>query len=379
MFVKSSIQQEASDIYNKLLQSKAFFHQLGNIEFATQPKEIIYRENKLILYRFRPQVKTVATTPLLIVFALINRPDILDFSAEQSFIKGLLQAGRDVYLLDWGYPSAADHSLSLSTYIAGYLRNCIQEIKSCSRQAQVDLLGICQGGVLSLCYASLFPEDLRRLVLISTPIDFQTKGDVLSRWAQRAPVERLVKAQGNIPGPWLANLFRGLRPFQLLGKKYLVLLDQVSRLQPDSTWLQDFFRVEKWLLDTPDQAGKAFSQFIQIFYQQNALLRGKFVLDNYCVDLRSVTTPILNVIARDDHIVPPRASRILGKYLPLAVPCQKILPAGHIGIYLSQKTNKRLPKMIAAWLKKKEVRKSRRDNGRPAKRTDESRGRRVGG
>jgi polyhydroxyalkanoate synthase len=376
--MESRIEQEARGIYNKLLQSKALFKQLGQIQFAAQPKEVVYRENKLVLYHYQPQVKKIAEPPLLIVFALINRPDILDFSAEASFIKGLLQAGRDVYLLDWGYPSSEDCDLSLSTYVADYLRNCIQKIKSHSRQSQVDLLGICQGGVLSLCYASLFPQDLRRLVLISTPVDFQTKTDRFSRLAQRLPLEKRPVLQGNLPGAWLANLFVGLRPFHLLGKKYLGLLDQLSRPEPDAAWLKHFLLVEKWLLDTPDLAGKAFSQFIQIFYQQNSLLRGKFDLDKYCVDLRSITTPVLNVIAREDHIVPPRASRILGKYLPLAAHSQRTLPAGHIGIYLSQKTSQRLPKMIAAWLRKKEVRTVGRDDGRTAKGKDKGRGRRVG-
>lgn len=356
--MESPIQREALEIYNKMLHSRALFKQLGQIEFATQPKEIIFRENKLILYRFQPKVKKPALTPLLIVFALINRPDILDFSADNSFIRGLLDAGRDVYLIDWGYPSPEDKNISLSTYIAGYLKACVNKIKDKSRQQQLDLLGICQGGVLSLCYASLFPLDVRQLVLISTPIDFQTKEDVLSQIARRASTDEFVKRQGNIPGSFLAQIFAGLRPFHLLGKKYLSLLDHLSGAKPDPVWIKQFFLVEKWLVDTPDLAGRAFSEFIKIFYQQNSLVHGKFILDDHCIDLQTLTIPVLNVIARDDHIVPPCASRILRKHLPLADYSIKTLPAGHIGIYLSQKTRKRLPALIATWLKRKEADKS---------------------
>lgn len=376
--MESVIQQEANAIYNKLLQAKLLFQQFGQIEFTTQPKEIVYREEKLVLYHYRPQVKKIAATPLLLVFALINRPDILDFSPESSFVKGLLQAGRDVYLLDWGYPSLEDRALSLGNYISGYMKNCIQEIKKQSRKDKVDLLGICQGGVLSLCYASLFPEDLRRLVLISTPVDFQTKEDVLSRLAQHANLDKLIKQQGNIPGAILAKVFEGIRPFQLFGKKYLNLLDRLSQPQEEGAWLKRFFLLEKWLQDTPDQAGKAFSQFIQAFYKENALLQGRFLIDNQKIDLRSITMPVLNVMASEDHIVPPRASRVLGSQLPFAAVSQRTLPAGHIGIYLSQKTCKRLPKLIAVWLKKKEVSNIRRSNGRTEKRKDKGCPRRVG-
>ncbi len=358
--MESAIQQEAFRLYNYLLQSKALLKQAGQIEFATQPKELIYRENKLTLYRFKPKVKKIAATPLLIVFALINRPDILDFSAEHSFIKDLLEEGRDLYLLDWGYPSPEDRHLSLQVYLKRYLKNCVKKMKEISGQEQVDLLGICQGGVLSLCYACLFPEEIRRLVLISTPIDCQTPGDVLSKMVRSAPVDQFVEKQGNIPGPWLSKLFVSLKPFHLMGKKYLKLLDHLSKEKPDPAWLNRFFLIEKWLLDTPDHAGQAFSDYVQIFYQQNSLVRGKFRLAEDEVDLQSLTAPILNVIARDDHIVPPRSSRSLGKLVPPAAYRLKMLPAGHIGIYLSQKTAKRLPKMIAAWLKQKEVKVDRR-------------------
>lgn len=356
----SSIQQEASMLYNRLLQSKALLSKIAHLEFVTQPKEEIYRENKLTLYRFQPKVKKIAVTPLLIVFALINRPDVLDFSTERSFIKGLLEEGRDVYLLDWGYPSQDDHQITLSVYLTTYLRNCVKKIKQLSGQSQLDLVGICQGGVLSICYAALFPNELRRLVLISTPIDFHTPQDILSKLIRSIPVGQFVERRGNIPGSWVAKLFISLKPFQLLGKKYLALLDHLSSAECNPAWLNHFFLIEKWLLDTPDLVGNAFSEFVKIFYQQNSFVHGKFNLAACRIDLRSLTMPILNVIARDDHIVPPEASRALRKVISSPAYSTKTLPAGHIGIYLSQKTNKRLSHLIASWLNEKEESVSRR-------------------
>jgi len=346
-----SIHSEVVNLYSKLLDSQTLFRQMGQVEFVTQPKEIIYRENKLILYHYQSKLKKAAQTPLLIVFALINRPDILDFSPDHSLIRNLLEAGRDVYLIDWGYPSAEDKDISWSVYIKRYLKNCIKKIKQKSAQSSMDLLGICQGGVMSLCYASLFPQDIKRLILISTSVNFQTEKDILSLWAQKIPIASLRERPGNVPGSWLAQAFSSIRPFQVRGKKYLALLDHLSAEKPDQAWLKDFFLLEKWQLDTPDQTSLAFTQFIQWFYQQNSLIQGKLFLEKDHIDLKKLNMPILNLAARDDHIVPPSASRALKRYVQSKDYSFKTLPSGHVGIYISRKTREQLPKLILSWLK----------------------------
>lgn len=354
--MEPSLQAETTKFYSELLESRALFYQVKQIEFSTQPKTVIYREKKLLLYHYRPKVKKPYATPLLIVFALINRPEILDLSPNCSFISSLLAAGRDVYLIDWGYPTAEDQNLSLEDYILHYLRHCVEKVKQTSYQKRIDLLGICQGGVFSLSYASLFPQDLRFLILISTPVDFQTPTDLVSRFAQKTPIDHLVSQVGNIPGTWLTQFFLALRPFHLIGKKYLTLLDYYSPEKSKASWLQQFFLMERWLWDNPDQAGRAFAQFIKNFYQQNNLLHNQFYLDKYQLHLQSITMPILNIIARDDYIVPPAASRILSKCVQSESYSLSVLPTGHIGIYVSQKTRKHLPKLISSWLKKMELR-----------------------
>ena len=132
------------------------------------------------------------------------------------------------------------------------------------------------------------------------------------------------------------------------------MLDGVAQEPSKKQELYQFFLMERWLWDTPDQAGRAFAQFVTHFYQQNGLLHKTLCLEGRPVDLKAVTMPILNIIARNDYIIPPQASHILRKQVSSECYNARILPAGHIGIYVSHKTRKRLPKLIVGWLKRRE-------------------------
>ena len=46
---------------------------------------------------------------------------MMDLQEDRSLIRGLLAAGVDVYLIDWGYPDGADRFTTLADYIDGYL------------------------------------------------------------------------------------------------------------------------------------------------------------------------------------------------------------------------------------------------------------------
>jgi len=73
-------------------------------EIAQTPKELIWTLNKAKLFRYVPVVPAEKRhpVPLFLVFALMNRPYILDLRPGHSFVEYMTQQGYDVYLLDWG-------------------------------------------------------------------------------------------------------------------------------------------------------------------------------------------------------------------------------------------------------------------------------------
>ena len=151
--------EEVRDFGMKLNQGLRTLGELGDVEVGASAKEAIYEEDKLVLYRFRPQAKVTNPIPVLIVYALVNRPYMLDLQEDRSIIRSLLRGGLDVYLVDWGYPDSADRYLTLDDYINGYIDRCVDVIRDRHGLDAINLMGVCQGGTFSLCYSALHPEE----------------------------------------------------------------------------------------------------------------------------------------------------------------------------------------------------------------------------
>lgn len=341
------IVQEIIDFNQKI--GKGFNNLLEAEEITTgvTPKTIVYQEDKTVLYRFKSEhAQAENPIPVLIVYALVNRPYMTDLQENRSTVRGLLNAGLDVYLIDWGYPDLADQYLTIDDYINGYLDRCINVIRKNHDLDKINILGICQGGTFSLCYSALHTDKVKNLVTMVTPVDFQTPGNLLSRWAQKIDIDLLVDTMGNIPGEMLNGTFLSLKPYRLMGQKYLDMVDALD--DPQSA--KNFLRMEKWIFDSPDQAGETFRQFIKDFYQENKLIKAEVQLGGQNVNLKNITMPVLNIYAEQDHLVPPSASMALKHHVGTRDYEELSFPGGHIGIYVSGKAQKTVPPRIAEWL-----------------------------
>lgn len=339
---------DSDDFYSKILQGYTVLSRAKKLDYKYNARKLVYQRSKVKLYHYEPKVKHPLATPLLVVFATVNRPEILDLFPQTSFIGGLLENGLDVYLLDWGYPDADDTDISISDYVTDYLHFCVQYIRRQHQSEQINLLGICQGGVLSLCYATLF-KTIKNLVLISTPIDFHTHDNNVGKLLSTIDVNQLINTFGNVSGEWLTNFFVTLRPFELVGKKYLRFIDQLD----NDVMTERFLYVEKWLNDAPDQTATSFRELLEDFYQANKLIQGKIDIYGRKVRLDRLTIPVLNIMASEDEIVPMSATSGLKEVIGSQDYTQEIFPSGHIGIYVSEKVGKRMPKAIAEWLKQR--------------------------
>jgi polyhydroxyalkanoate synthase len=283
---------------------------------------------------------------------LVNRPDIVDLQEGRSLVANLLNLGIDVYIRDWGYPSRGDRWLTLDDYINGYINNCVDVVRKQNNLDQINLLGICQGGTFSLCYSSLYPEKVKNLIVMVTPVDFHINEGLLNVWSgstlgsQALDVDLIVDTLGNIPGSFLNFTFIMLKPFGLGVKKYVDLLEIIDCEDK----LLNFLRMEKWIFDSPDQAGEAFRQFIKDFYQGNKLIKGQIEIGKKRVDLKNIHMPILNIYAEQDHLVLPASSLALEKYIASVDYTVRSFPVGHIGMYVSNKVQRNLPPTIVDWL-----------------------------
>jgi polyhydroxyalkanoate synthase len=200
MTIKLTAEQirDELDLYAKKLQVGVQNLQvLGEIDVGTSARELVHQRDEVSLYRYTPITASTEGIPVLIVYALVNRPYMTDLQPDRSLIRWLLEAGLDVYLIDWGYPGNAEQDLDLDAYINGYIDEMVEVLRVTADLRQVNLLGICQGGVFALCYAAMHPQKISNLVTTVTPVDFHTEHDMLSRWVAGVDVDKMVDAFGN--------------------------------------------------------------------------------------------------------------------------------------------------------------------------------------
>jgi polyhydroxyalkanoate synthase subunit PhaC len=341
----------------KLVEGIHHWSQLQEEEIVigVTPKQVVYQEDKIILYRFQPSEPQVLNTPVLIVYALVNRPFMVDLQADRSLVANLLKLGLDIYLIDWGYPTRGDRWLTLDDYINGYLDTCVDFIRTQHGLDAINLLGICQGGTFSLCCTAINPDKVKNLIVMVTPVDFHQPRALLnmqggcSLGAEALDIDLMVDASGNVSGDFLNLDFLMLKPWQLGVQKYLDLLEILDSKEK----LINFLRMEKWIFDSPDQAGEAYRQFLKDFYQANQLIKGEVRLGDRPVNLRHIRQPVLNLYAEKDHLVTPASSLALGQYIGSSDYTVQSFPVGHVGMYVSSKVQQKLPPAIAEWLKER--------------------------
>jgi polyhydroxyalkanoate synthase subunit PhaC len=337
---------EAADFQRRLAGGLETLRRVDDVDYGATPRQEVWRDGKVVLYRFIGDRAPTAKVPLLVSYALVNRPYMVDLQADRSIVRGLLARGEDVYLVDWGYPDRSDRYLTLEDYIERFLGGAVDHLRATHGLDAINLLGICQGGTFALSYAALHPDRVRNLVTMVTPVDFHTEDNMLGNWARGLDVDLMVDTLGNVPADMMNFSYLMLKPWRLFVQKYVGLVDVLD----DKDALEDFLRMEKWIFDSPDQAGEAFRQFMKQFYQGNGFVNGGIEIGGREVHLGLVEMPVLNIFAEQDHLVPPSASKPLRDLVGTDDYTELSFRGGHIGIYVSGRAQKEVPQAIHDWL-----------------------------
>jgi polyhydroxyalkanoate synthase len=353
---------DAARLGAKVLRGAELLNQVrdADVQIATTPKDLVWQQDKVSLYRFRPLAEQKIRIPVLIAYGLIGRWTMTDLQEDRSLVRNLLNLGVDLYVVDWGNPSRADRWLTLDDYICGYLDGCIAEIARRAATPKINLLGVCEGGTFTTCYAALEPDRVNTMALTITPIDFHADTvegrpghGFLNIWTRSlAPedIDALIDTHGSLPGAFTGAVFNMMTPMRSLLKYNLDMLEVVD----DQARLLNWLRMEKWIADRPDHPGEAAKQWLKDLYQQNKLVKGELMLGGRTVDLSRITMPVLNVYAKDDHIIPPATSRALGAKIGTNDYTELPLPGGHVGVFVGGRSQKLFAPAVADWLKKHE-------------------------
>ncbi len=320
-----------------------------NTELSQTPYETVYEEDRVKLKYYRPK-KSMYNTPLLVVYALINRETMLDLQPGRSVIQTFIDKGMDVYIVDWGYPTRKDKYVTIDDHVNVYMEDMVNFILKRHEIGKLNLMGICMGGVFSLMYSALHPEKIKNLVTTVTPTNFATDKGLLHIWMKNTDAEKMSDAYGNMPADIMNLGFLLLNPARLIIDKYIGFFEHMD----NKDFVENFIRMEKWIFDSPDVPGETFKQFISDCYNKNLLIQSKMELNGRRVDLKNVTMPLLNIYGKFDHLVPPEACERLTGEVGSKDTEDLCLETGHIGIYVSSKFQQKFAPKIAAWLKERD-------------------------
>jgi len=327
----------------------SLFERAHRVRKGVTDSEVVYEEDRLKVLHYVGENKPRHRTPLVFVYALVNRPYILDLKKGRSVVAKFVEHGFDTYLVDWGVPTDADRYLTLDDYLNGYLVNVMDYVCERTGQKRLNVLGYCMGGTMSAMFTSLHQDRVKNLILLAAPIDFGTRDGLLNVWTQSEyfDVDKFVDAFGNCPAEFLQASFSLLRPVQNLIQKPIDFYEHMH----EEKYLEDFLTTETWLQDNIAVPGEVYREFVKYLYQQNLLTKGRMLVGKHLVKLENITCPVLNLIGSQDDLVPCAQSLPFADFVGSKDRKSILLQGcGHIGLAIGGRAQQELWPQACEWL-----------------------------
>src|SRR5215204_4870534 len=300
-----TLAEEIKEAYRKIEKVRNILHAAGNIEVGETPNEILVENRAYRLLHYRQMVSKTARTPILVVYALINKSYVLDLQHDKSWIRSLLSQGFDVYLIDWKAPTAVDKYVSFDDYVNSYIDDCVEAVIKRTKVEKLTLHGYCMGGTMSTMYTALHQDKVRNLSVIAPVIDGQNDFTVIGNVAKNMDVDKMLQVIGNLQSEQLYALYTTL---------------------------------------------KTFRQWVSDIYQKNLLVKNEMRLSDKIVDLSTIKVPVLNVIADEDHLVSPQCSAPLNDVVASTDKRIMMFHTGHVGLIASHYSQNNVLPKVGQWL-----------------------------
>ena len=342
--------EDAGEFLEKLARVGDANRQLANVEVGETPSKVVYEENKLELLHYEPTTEEQHDVPVLFVYALFNKPFILDLQPDRSVIRTFLDNGFDVYMIDWNEPSLMDHALTFEDYIDRYIDNCVDVVRERSGSDAINLFGYCMGGTMSTLYAALYPQKVRNLGLMAISVGLRDTDSVLDQWVGEDffDVQTLVDTYGNAPAEFVDAGFSLREPVKDNLTKYLRFFDGID----DEDFVENFARMEKWVNESIDIPGQLLVDFVDATYHEELVSKNEMYVGGRHADLEALTMPIVQVIGNYDHVVPPEAQHAFTGVLP-GEPTVFESDTGHMGLAVSGRAHGEMWPGVCAWFEER--------------------------
>ncbi len=346
------------NVVERIVRAPATAFEFANMVLTTDdavigatPRDVIWTHRNTTLYRYRSSDRRHAV-PLLLVFALINRPAIFDLRPGSSLVEYLLEEGFDVFLVDWGELDEEDADMGLDDFICDELDWAVRETLRASEADELTLLGWCIGATLCAMYCGLEPDGerssaVRNLALLTMPID--GRDSRYAKWVgdPAFDVDRVADQWRMLPGSSVDFANKMMKPVTNFYTTYRRLWQTIEEGQARREAYQS---MAKWVGDNPSFPGRAWAEWIKLMYRDGALVNGGTRLRGRRVDLGRIDQNILVVTAGADHIAPRPGTMPIFDLVSSSDVTHLDRPGGHIGLIAGSAARREIWPELAGWL-----------------------------
>ena len=276
-----------------------------------------------------------------------HRSTIADYDKGQSLVETLLDCGLErVLVTDWKSATEAMKDFDIDTYLAD-LNVAVDSVGG-----RVHLIGLCQGGWMSAMFAARFSDKVATLVLAGSPIDTAAGNGAIKKAAQKLPVsffeEMVAAGGGRMLGKFMLAGWKNMHPDEQYLEKYIDLYEHIE----DKSYIKRTERFERWYENPIDLPGRWYLQAITELFKENRLAKGTFVALGQTISLRDIKVPLYLLAGESDDITAKEqvfnAENLVGT--PKHEIVKKLVPGGHIGLFMGSRTLQHVWPEIGAWI-----------------------------
>lgn len=307
----------------------------GLADLRPMPASIVAEGPQRTVFRYHPHGDRAAPDrpPVLLVPPLAAPSLCFDLRRGCSMVEHLLAAETPTYLVDYGAIAFGDRSLGIEHWIDEVIPEAVAAVAADRGGAEVQVVGWCLGGIMSLLVAADGSAPIRSVTMIASPFDF-------TRVPMVAPLRPLVNLAGGA-GPTLLYRMLGGAPAPLVKRAYqLAAIDKyvtkpvaiLSNLD-DRDFLAQIEAVDRFTDNMLAYPGRTFGQLYHRFFRTNDLADGHLELPGRRIELAGVRQPVLSIAGTGDGIAPLGAVQHVAELLPNAAEVRlETAPGGHLGV-----------------------------------------------
>ena len=334
-------------------KSRKFFTSIIKITAArfssegATPSKIIYDKPAFVLRDFSTSFAANEIPTLIVSPYAGHAGTIADFYGKQSIVERLLQNGLTrVFCIDWRDATQKTKDYDIDDCLAGI------HTAVCDMGGRVNLIGLCQGGVLAALYAARYSPHVEALVCAGTAFDTQTENGAIRDLANALPIsfyESLIEAgNGVLEGRFMLEGLKGMNPEQHIMNKFLSIYEYID----DPDYRQRNTAFERWYLNMVDVPGHLYLQMIGQLFKKNLFIKGEMTALGQNVKPQSIVCPVYLLAGSADDIAPK--DQVFNVAGLLGTPANRVIKdlasSGHMGLFIGTRAIRENWSKIAVWL-----------------------------